>query len=54
MTRHRCHHGPWGCLLLVPWLVVITGRDGEGGPRAALTAAWNIRAPGVSAEVRGR
>ena len=24
MTRHCCHHGPWGCLLLVPWLVVIT------------------------------
>ena len=25
MTRyHHCHHGPWGCLFLVPWLVVIT------------------------------
>ena len=27
MTRRYCHcHGPWGCLLLVPWLVVIAAR----------------------------
>ena len=25
MTCH-CHHGPSGCLLLIPWLVVIAAR----------------------------